>query len=349
MVTVLVLVRLILVTTFAVAAGAKLSTPNRTRRSIEQFGVPANLAGFVGVVLPLFELVVALGLMLEAAVHVAAAAALGLLVALTAAIVANLWNGRRPECACFGGFRPAKIGAWTVARNVVLVAAAALLLACGSNAAFVQPRERSASPQVMVVVLVAGLGLGLAAISLGMWRRSNRPTSARRFFAGSSKVAKDGVRLKMTPPPPAGLAVGASAPRFALRFLDGGALTLEKLGRGGRSALLVFASPVCAQCAAILPAVSRLQDTGRDRLNTAVIVSGDPEAARGLIGCRGLEIAAADERAEVARLFRVPALPSAVLIDPNGMIASETKVGALAVLNLVAQLAMDGVAAEAGA
>ena len=347
MVTVLVLVRLILVTTFAVAGGGKLSTPNRTLRSIEQFGVPASLAGFVGVVLPLFEFAVALGLMLEAAVHIAAAAALGLLVALTAAIGANLWNGRRPECACFGGFRPAKIGAWTLARSLVLVAAAALLLACDPNTAFVRPRERSASPQVMVIVLVVGLGSGLLAIGLEMWRHSNRPASVRRFFRWRSPLAKDQVRLKFTPPQPAGLAIGANAPRFALPFLDGGAITLEDLGRGGRSALVVFASPVCAQCAAILPAVFRLRDTGRDRFNTAVIVLGDPESARGLVGWRGLELAAADEKAGVARLFRVPALPSAVLVDPNGMIASETMVGARAVLNLVARLAMDGVATDA--
>ena len=53
-----------------------------------------------------------------------------------------------------------------------------------------------------------------------------------------------------------------------------------------------------------------------------MVVSGDAEAARGLIGSRGIEIAAADDKAQVGRLFRVPALPSAVLIDPKGVIAS---------------------------
>ncbi len=349
MVTLLVLVRLILVTTFAVAGGGKLSTPNRTRRSIEQFGVPASLTGFVAVVLPLFEFAVALGLMWKATVHIAVAAALAFLVALSAAVGANLWNGRRPECACFGGFHPAKIGANTLVRSLILIAAAALVLACDPNSGFVQPRGPGASAWRNEIVLVVGLGLGLAAARLQIWRRSHRPASARTPSGRRSLLAKDQVRLKFTPTPQTGLAIGTSAPRFALPFLGGGAVTLEWLTRGGRSALVVFASPACAQCAAILPAVSQLRDNRRDRLNTAVIVSGDPEAARGLIGGRGLEIAAADEKAEVARLFRVPALPSAVLVDPNGVIASETMVGARAVLSLVARLAREGAAAEAGA
>jgi len=49
---------------------------------------------------------------------------------------------------------------------------------------------------------------------------------------------------------PVGLPIGTTAPRFVLPSLDGGGVIPEWLARDGRSALLVFASPACGQCAA---------------------------------------------------------------------------------------------------
>lgn len=52
----------------------------------------------------------------------------GLIVAFTARLVAHLRAGRRPHCACFGGFTKRALSWWSVARN-------AALLVCGLLAA----------------------------------------------------------------------------------------------------------------------------------------------------------------------------------------------------------------------
>lgn len=52
-----------------------------------------------------------------------------LLVAFSSLLVANLARGRRPPCACFGGFRPRPISWWSVARNAVLLAASVAVAA----------------------------------------------------------------------------------------------------------------------------------------------------------------------------------------------------------------------------
>jgi len=155
----LVLTRLCLLATFAFAGFSKITDPNRTRRSMEKFGVPVRFAGLVGILVPLCELGVAIGLALRATVHVAAAAALLLLIAFTTAVSVNLWKGRKPECACFGGTRPSPIGASTLGRNLILGAAGAVLLVCASDREFVRPSYPAAS-------ITGGAG------GAGVWRNS---------------------------------------------------------------------------------------------------------------------------------------------------------------------------------
>jgi hypothetical protein len=50
-----------------------------------------------------------------------AALAAALLLVFSALLVVRLAQGRRPPCACFGGFSTRPIGPWSVVRNVALV------------------------------------------------------------------------------------------------------------------------------------------------------------------------------------------------------------------------------------
>jgi hypothetical protein len=92
-------------------------------------------------------------------------------------------------------------------------------------------------------------------------------------------------------------------------------------------------------CATLLPAVAKLQEDAGEHLRAAVISSGDLESSRRMFGGCAIKIAATDDKGQAARLFRIPGIPSAVLIGPERTIASETVVGAQAVMNLLNQLA----------
>ena len=102
-----------------VAGAAKAARPAWVRDA-GALGVPAGLAR----PLPAVELLVGAGLVTGVARRPLAWVALGLLLAFTAVVAASLARGRRPACACFGGWSTRPIGAITLVRNGALAALA---------------------------------------------------------------------------------------------------------------------------------------------------------------------------------------------------------------------------------
>jgi hypothetical protein len=78
----------------------------------------------VALVVPFVEIGVAVPLAAQLLKPWPAIAALALLVAFTVVIVRRLLDGSRPPCACFGSRSKRPLGAYHVARNLALLAAA---------------------------------------------------------------------------------------------------------------------------------------------------------------------------------------------------------------------------------
>jgi uncharacterized membrane protein YphA (DoxX/SURF4 family) len=112
---------------FLVAAATKVAAGARWKRQAAELGAPASLA----VVLPWVELVLGALLVTQVAIRWAAAAALLLLVAFSAFLVVRLRQGRRPPCACFGGWSSRPLGWGHVARNGALAVLAAVATVSG--------------------------------------------------------------------------------------------------------------------------------------------------------------------------------------------------------------------------
>src|SRR5215212_2283293 len=123
--------RLMLAAVFLTAGVTKLVDRAGSRRGLAEFGVPGPLTGPLGVLLPIAELGVAVGLLPAATAWWAAVGALGLLLLFILAIGANLARGRQPECRCFGQIGAGPVSLWTILRNVVLAAAAGLIVQQG--------------------------------------------------------------------------------------------------------------------------------------------------------------------------------------------------------------------------
>ncbi len=214
-----------------------------TRRSLVEFGVPRRFTGFLGIVLPISELTVAAGLVLSYTVHIAVSAALVLLCVFTIAIGVKLWNGDRPECACFGVIRPAPIGLRTLGRNLLLGIAGLLVLVGDLFQRFAFRGQSEMESRGGLIVLAIGFGLGLAVMGSAIFRPAHRASTRSAFAA--KRGAQSRARASPTSDSVAsrGLPVGAASPQFEFPLLDGGVLTLEGLVRRGRSVLVVFASP----------------------------------------------------------------------------------------------------------
>ncbi len=343
--TVLLVARLLLALVFAVAGAAKLADREGSRRAIVDFGVPSALAAPLGLLLPLAELAIAATLLPAATAWWGALGALALLSVFIVGIGINLASGRKPDCHCFGQLHSAPAGWKTLARNGVLAAVAGFVLWGGY--------EGGAGPSAVAwlgslsTVQLLGLVGGVLVLALlaGQWGflihllRQNGRLLVRlealeaTLAEGGSLVApsQNGTALHQAE----GLPVGSTAPEFGLSGLHGETLTLEALLSIGKPVMLLFTDPGCGPCNALLPEVGRWQEEHAQKVTLSLISRGDPEENKTKAQEHGLTNVLLQNDWEVSEAYEVGGTPSAVLISPDGKVASPVAGGAEGIRGLL--------------
>jgi methylamine dehydrogenase accessory protein MauD len=339
--------RLVLALVFAVAGVAKLTDRAGSRRAIVDFGVPAALAGPLGILLPLAELAIAVALLPTTTAWWGAVGALVLLLLFAAAIGANLARGRKPNCHCFGQLHSAPAGRSTLARNAVLATPAAFVVwqgqegNAGSSAlGWVGVVSAVQALGALAAVLVVGLLAAQWWFMFGLFRQDGR--LARWLEAAEERLADAGLALPLSEngaQQMAGLPVGTPAPVFDLPNLEGEAVTLESLRSMGKPILLLFTEPGCGYCEELLPDVGRWQEELADEFTIALISCDDPEENRAMSNKHGLRRVLLEEDWEVSEAYGVSGTPSAVLVNPDGTISSSLAEDAEEIEELVSQAA----------
>ena len=119
--------RLVVGVLFVVAGALKLGDPTAFATEIANYSFMPQLAPWLAVTLPAAEIVVGAALLVAPWRwrRAASLAAMGLLVMFTVAIVHVVRAGINVECGCFGG-NTGPVTAWTAARDLALLALAAL-------------------------------------------------------------------------------------------------------------------------------------------------------------------------------------------------------------------------------
>ena len=332
----LLIARLVLAGVFALAGVAKLSDLEGSRKAIIDFGLPAVLASPLALLLPLAELAVAAALIPASTAWWGALGALGLLVLFVVGISINLARGRKPDCHCFGQLHSAPAGWKTLARNGVLAAVAGFVLWEGYDVA--GPSAISWLGAISTAQLLTLLG-GVLVLSLlaGQWwflahlLRQNgrllvRLEAVEESVAAGGGLApsQNGTALHQAE----GLPVGSEAPEFGLSGLHGETLTLEALRASGKPVLLFFTDTGCGPCNALLPDVGRWQQEHAQKLTLALVSRGDVEENKTKASEHGLKSVLVQKDWEVSESYDVRGTPSAVLIAPEGKIASPVAGGA---------------------
>jgi peroxiredoxin/uncharacterized membrane protein YphA (DoxX/SURF4 family) len=358
--TLLLLARLLLAAVFAVSGIAKLLDQPGTRAAVVGFGVPQPLARPFAVLLPVAELAVVALLLPNATAWLGAVGALVLLVAFIAGIAVNMAQGRRPDCHCFGQLHSEPIGWPTLIRNVVLSGIAGLVLYQGSDNPGTSPfgwlQDASAGE---LLVLFGGLVLfGLVAAQwwfmvhiLGQNGRLLERVEALEAAAGNAPGA-DGAA-----PRPAqaiarrepGLPVGTPAPAFSLPGLHWETTTLEALRARGKPILLLSTDPNCGPCSALMPEVVTWQRRHGQQLTIVAVSRGTLESNQKKYGALGLSDIVVQQDREVAEAYEARGTPSAVIVQPDGMIGSPVAAGSAAIRALVERHTAEGVPAAASA
>lgn len=121
--------RLVVAAVFLYAAVPKLLDPAGFAQDISNYNLlPNDVVGYVAVLGPVMEVVVALALVAGVEAKGAALVAAAMLAVFAAAMGQAMARGIDLSCGCFGAASEAAVGWGSIARNAALIAACVLVL-----------------------------------------------------------------------------------------------------------------------------------------------------------------------------------------------------------------------------
>ncbi len=156
-----------------------------------------------------------------------------------------------------------------------------------------------------VALWVALLVLGVVCIAL-----------ARQIGVLHQRIAPAGA-LSLPQP----LKLGDATPQMTLNALDGAPVKIGGV-RGGRSQLLLFISPDCTVCEALLPAVRSAHGAEQKWLDIVLASDGEPKRHAEFVRVQGLARFPYVLSEPLGRSYGVAKLPYAVLIDEAGKLTA---------------------------
>jgi methylamine dehydrogenase accessory protein MauD len=155
-------------------------------------------------------------------------------------------------------------------------------------------------------VVLWGLVLALSAVVLAL---------TRQLGVLHQRIAPAGALMLNR-----GLSVGEPAPVLELAALDGRELKVGVARNDGRSTLLLFVSPSCPVCKALLPAVKSSRKDERSWMDVILASDGDAAAQREFVRAQGLEEIPYVVSAALGLAYQVSRLPFAALLDERGVL-----------------------------
>jgi peroxiredoxin len=324
---------LVLAAVFILAAVGKLLDLRGSREAVAGFGVPKAAADVIGNLLPFGEMASGTALLVRPAAIGGAIAALTLLTAFIVGMASALSRGAAPDCHCFGAIHSEPVSASQIVRNVVLVGIALFVLIAGPGKALTSWLSPHSGAAITDVVLASFVLVSLAGTLVLLRQRSH--------LRGQLRNARR--RAELLPP---GLPVGALAPKFTVRDLDGATFTLDDLLARGLPVALVFGSPGCGPCSTLEPELPRWREALSDTVTIGLVGIGTYQRVDEVQTRTGMSIEEIydrhpelaqenDELGVVLGSYWLKATPAAVILTPDGTIASATVDGRLGIEALI--------------
>jgi thiol-disulfide isomerase/thioredoxin/uncharacterized membrane protein YphA (DoxX/SURF4 family) len=339
--TVILCLRALLSAVFVLAAFTKLRDRAGFRNSLVEFGLPPLLTAPLSTILPLTEMVVGLALLPARSARLGSVGALVLLSAFIIAIGIALAKGRRPNCNCFGQILSKPIGWNLVVRNLGLALIPSLLLAYGPPQPSLTDWISGLTP---VSTLLFAFGLACCALlCVQSWLTFQLIQQGGRVLLRLDEMEKSFGRQVPAPAPlPAkasnsvGLPIGVQAPDFTLADSNGERVSLTQFRTTGKPTLLLFTSPHCGPCLALMPEIAQWQRHQSPHFNLAIISEGALDENRKKFSAAEINTFLLQEAGQVSDAYLAPGTPAAVLIRPDGTIGSPIAAGSEPIRSLVA-------------
>jgi peroxiredoxin/uncharacterized membrane protein YphA (DoxX/SURF4 family) len=321
---------------FLFAGVSKLRDISRFRQTIIEFGIRPAAAGPISFVLPVTEVIIFVAFLFGRSAGLAAVVAAILMTVFSAAITLNLISGRSPSCNCFGQWSVSPITWVTMMRTAVLAMGAIGLAVADIRVidgdAYWRPlKELGWAP--MVIAVGAILFLVTFLVLFQLVRQSGR--LILRVEALELELANQGRPTAALAEAAQGLALGTSAPPFALPNLRQELTELTSLLSHGKPLLLIFSDPDCGPCTALMSSIAQWQRDLAAAITITVVSRGSAQANRAKAELQGVNRILLQADREVAEAYLCSGTPGAVLVGRNGLIASPLAMGAEAISSLV--------------
>ena len=117
-----------------------------------------------------------------------------------------------------------------------------------------------------------------------------------------------------------GLKVGEVAPTIPLEALSGSGLTIGGTRPDGRSLLVMFVSPTCPVCKALLPVLKSSRKAEAGWLDIVLASDGDLTEQRAFVAEHGLDAFPYVVSSPLGVSYQVSRLPYAVILDHVGIL-----------------------------
>jgi methylamine dehydrogenase accessory protein MauD len=162
------------------------------------------------------------------------------------------------------------------------------------------------SPLMAAVVVLWILVIGLSLVVLALVRQLG-VLHERITPVGALMLAK-------------GLKVGEMAPALTVADLSDRSLSIGGPRADGRSTLLMFVSPTCPVCKALLPVLTSSRKSEQSWLEIVLASDGDVASQREFVAAQRLHAFPFVISASLGMAYQVSRLPFAVLIDADGIL-----------------------------
>lgn len=331
---ILLLVRIFLFAVFITAGIGKLFDLEGSEKAVKAFGVPESLAKPFSILLPAAEIFFALLLLFTTASWFGALGTFLLLAVFIGGMIYQMAQGNAPDCHCFGAIHSEPVSKKSLIRNIVFAILALFLAANGREN---QGLSFSDITNDMALQLILGLALVgmLGAVIYYLKQISEQQNQIMRRIEVLELVSHEGAEIKRddVETPADGLPIGAPIPDFIAQDVKGKEVAFEHLLMKAKPMLFFFVSPTCSPCAALLPEIQAWKTELKDKLNIVFISSGKAKDNIAKFG-ENEEILLQKDK-EIIEIFRALWTPSAVLINPDGTIASRLVTGDSAIRELI--------------
>jgi len=332
--SVLLILRIFLFGVFFIAGVGKLLDLDGAAKAAKEFGTPEELAPSISVSLVFAEVVFAFCFLFTAWSWLGALGGTILLAMFSIGMLIQIRQGNAADCHCFGQIYSEPAGRSGLVRNAVLLLLTGTLLVRGQSG---QGPDVADGGQIMQTVLILIVAVLAVVAVLYLKRLSAQQTELLKRIDLLEAVSHSGgtaVEREHVSHPEDSLPIGSPFPDFSLAALDGGETGLNDLVTGGRPVFFLFVSPTCEPCQLLLPELEFWKSSFADKLTFVLLSSGTPEQNREKFGSLDVPVLLQKER-EIADAVRAKWTPTALLVAPDGRIASHIAAGDAAIRKLV--------------